>query len=761
MKYKIIMLLALFILPYCLFPHLLITEVFPNPENTEPYSEWVEIYNPDDTTVCIDGWSLDDGDGMWYVPDPNANIDDYSIVPGGFVVFANDADTFYSIYGFYPDFAKEGDSAIIIESTGYYAMNLSNTGDQVYLRNSNGDIVDAMQYGTNYEADSIYYPIKVPDEGESALRVPYYDEGTENDGELSEVLGEVWTYSDSVDVEWEGPNTGGLSNNPQILSLDRTPFYPSSSDSVLIRIRVVGGVPDSVILRYIVNSVDYSKKAIDDGNNIYEEYIPQYPESTEVYYYAVLFYSDNTDISDTSHYTVLDGGYIYVYFNKWADTSVSIGEEAYGNAPLDSILCSYMSGATYSVDVCAYEITRQCIIDTLIAIYNRGIKVRVITDNETDTTGIVQLKDAGIPVINDEFSDSYNGNNLMHNKFIVIDARDNDPTNDWVWTGSYNLTDNGTELNANNAVTIKSPELASIYLDEFNEMWGSSTDIPNSANSRFSTYKTDNVSHIVNVGGTEIEVYFSPSDHPDDTMAVRISKSNSAYFGIFYFTDSQINDSLYSIWNGFYDSSSNIRGIFDGLCWTGNTYSKAKNMAGYSDVYSGAIWSPSLDTFTVVIEDTTYPIFHHKYMILNANQSDGMVITGSTNWTRSGFGYNDENMLIIHSKRVSNLYYQELSARFIDNIGEGLELSMPIYTVKRDNISNDKIEVISYLDKMYANADIDGYIKIYTIDGRLHKTEDVKKGKLKTINFDKGGIYLYLFYSNGNLIKNGKIMIIK
>jgi phosphatidylserine/phosphatidylglycerophosphate/cardiolipin synthase-like enzyme len=52
----------------------------------------------------------------------------------------------------------------------------------------------------------------------------------------------------------------------------------------------------------------------------------------------------------------------------------------------------------------------------------------------------------------------------MHNKFAVIDGT-------MVWTGSYNVTKNGQGKNNNNALLLKSGELADIYLQEFNEMF--------------------------------------------------------------------------------------------------------------------------------------------------------------------------------------------------------------------------------------------------------------------------------------------------
>lgn len=91
----------------------------------------------------------------------------------------------------------------------------------------------------------------------------------------------------------------------------------------------------------------------------------------------------------------------------------------------------------------------------------------------------------GIPVIDDTFGNN-SGNRYMHNKFAVFDFRDSTSTDDdWVWTGSYNLTDEGTESNANNCIEIQHHELVRAYTLEFEEMWGSDSGVPNPDSSKF------------------------------------------------------------------------------------------------------------------------------------------------------------------------------------------------------------------------------------------------------------------------------------
>ena len=53
---------------------------------------------------------------------------------------------------------------------------------------------------------------------------------------------------------------------------------------------------------------------------------------------------------------------------------------------------------------------------------------------------------------------------LMHSKYIVRDRQS-------VWTGSTNMTDDAFTLMENNVVEIDSPQLASYYAQNFEELW--------------------------------------------------------------------------------------------------------------------------------------------------------------------------------------------------------------------------------------------------------------------------------------------------
>ena len=117
-----------------------------------------------------------------------------------------------------------------------------------------------------------------------------------------------------------------------------------------------------------------------------------------------------------------------------------------------------LKSATTSCDVCMFVIASQQLIDILVELHQRGVKVRCIADNQ-DMDGVLHaLRSNGIVVRFDK------SDYLMHHKFVVIDSK-------VVLTGSYNFSRGGMGINRENIVKVHHPHIAKAYLDEFNEMW--------------------------------------------------------------------------------------------------------------------------------------------------------------------------------------------------------------------------------------------------------------------------------------------------
>ena len=342
-------------------------------------------------------------------------------------------------------------------------------------------------------------------------------------------------------------------------------------------------------------------------------------------------------------------GVMNVYFNKSVNTSVATIRAASGNVDLVSKVLTRINNAQRSIDVALYSLTGTpgaSLSSALIAAKNRGVKVRVICEYDNSTgSGFQALVAGGVPLINDRFDPVNFGAGLMHNKFFVIDARGGAPESTWVWSGSWNPTDPGTNDDYQNSIEIQDQALANVYVLEFNEMWGSSTDTPNSAVSRFGARKFDNTPHKFLIGGRSVESYFSPSDGVNYHIKTTIQAAqHSISFELLTLTMDDLAAALIAQKN----AGIKVRGDMDSNTDSGSDY--------------GTLITAGVDLHL----KTGSGLLHHKYCVVDAENPhwNGMVLTGSHNWSSSAENSNNENTLLVHDPDIANQYLQEFVARY-------------------------------------------------------------------------------------------------
>jgi len=170
---------------------------------TEPYAEWVEIYNAGDTEVDLSDWTFADDPNP---SDISGSFDGYFVFPSGttlgaheFLILCYDADTFNY---YWPDHG----SAQVIEY-GYVptsdSLFIGNSGSDLHLFDSNLIPVDVMWYGSGGD---LYYMGHAAEDvfaGHSLIRVP---DGADTDDPSVDFFD-----SDTTDP---GP-TPGTTNQPQ------------------------------------------------------------------------------------------------------------------------------------------------------------------------------------------------------------------------------------------------------------------------------------------------------------------------------------------------------------------------------------------------------------------------------------------------------------------------------------------------------------------------------------------------------------------
>ena len=116
--------------------------------------------------------------------------------------------------------------------------------------------------------------------------------------------------------------------------------------------------------------------------------------------------------------------------------------------------------------------------------------------------------------------------------------------------GSWNPTDPGTNDDRQNLIFIQDVALAGAYTVEFEEEWGSNTDVPNAQNSRFGSRKLNNTPHNFVIGGVKVQSYFSPSDATTRNMGQTFGNAQQSINGsIMTFTRRDLADTVISVKN--------------------------------------------------------------------------------------------------------------------------------------------------------------------------------------------------------------------
>ncbi len=373
-------------------------------------------------------------------------------------------------------------------------------------------------------------------------------------------------------------------------------------------------------------------------------------EAGQIFYCQAFSVADgDTAFSPIKPYGVvsLSSGSIIAYFNTAVDTTVSAGNYATQLfEAIDDTLIAYINRAEATLDLTIYDFNNTDLSNISTAINNaagRGVQVRFISDGTLapSNTGIGELSTQ----VNHMYSPTSSAYNIMHNKFVIIDANHSDPMKPIVWTGSTNWTDRQINRDNNSVIILQDQTLARSYTIEFNEMWGSNSAIPDSVAAKFGSFKTDNTPHDFIVGGKKVESYFSPSDNVNSQLINTINAADSnAYFASMLITRSDVAQALVNRSLAGVD----VMGIIDDVAST-TQY---------------GVLSAQLTPAELFVNPDTALIMHHKYLITDFAQEamDPTLWVGSHNWSNNANTRNDENTLVIHDADIVNQYYQEFHA---------------------------------------------------------------------------------------------------
>ena len=288
-----------------------------------------------------------------------------------------------------------------------------------------------------------------------------------------------------------------------------------------------------------------------------------------------------------------------------------------------------------------------------------------------DAVGL--LHQGGVPVI-DDTEDGSRGSGLMHHKFMVIDKR-------LVITGSANFTSSGvhgdggaqrTRGNVNHLLSIQSTELAALFKEEFQILWG---DGPGGIqNSRFGRGKPTRAVQSVMVDGSRVDVLFAPhskrsDDHGLQLIAQHLSAAEHTIdLALFVFSAQSLTDVLAER----VQSGVAIRLLAD-PGFASRSFSEVLDLLGVALPDRFCKLEKGNRPLAKALKGVGSPRLargdklHHKFAVIDKRK----VITGSFNWSPSAAHQNDETLLVIHSPQLAAHFTRE-----IDRMWRGAELGI-------------------------------------------------------------------------------------
>ncbi|MCP4358954.1 MAG: hypothetical protein GY796_13120 [Chloroflexi bacterium] len=308
------------------------------------------------------------------------------------------------------------------------------------------------------------------------------------------------------------------------------------------------------------------------------------------------------------------GDWYEIYF-----TDPTCPDEDQRRGGLDETIAADLRQAELQVDIAAFDLDAEPIVDALIELEERGVTVRVVTDEDNaELSSINRLRRNGISVVEDGRSA------LMHNKFIVIDGR-------YTWMGSLNYTANGVYCNNNNLVRIDSSQLANNYLTEMQEMYDGREFGPRSPENTPNEQLT--------IGGVRVENYFGPEKELVPNIGALVENAqNEIKFMAFSFTHEDVGEAMIER----AEAGVNVQGVFE-TTGSNTEYSYFGDMTD--------VGLPNLQ----VRQDGNSRIMHHKVIIIDG----ATTLLGSFNFSGNANDSNDENILIVHDPEFANYFLEE------------------------------------------------------------------------------------------------------
>ena len=245
--------------------NVLINEVMYDPELSDNYYEWIELFNPSNDSINLSGWTVVDNSENESIEGDFDHGNGTTIIPPlGYAIITDHGTKFYENFSI-----PEGTIKLYTDDSSI-GNSLGNSGDKLILKNETGETIDSVEWIIDYD-DVIGTPASYVLENHSLSR--YYNVDTDN------------SSKDFYDASTPTPGFANKIDLKPNLNIDLYPeFVPKiENDSLyglpfLIKINISNYPANTTyqIKSYIIGNIASSTPATQTYNGISWQYSTQY-----------------------------------------------------------------------------------------------------------------------------------------------------------------------------------------------------------------------------------------------------------------------------------------------------------------------------------------------------------------------------------------------------------------------------------------------------------------------------------------------------
>jgi phosphatidylserine/phosphatidylglycerophosphate/cardiolipin synthase-like enzyme len=329
---------------------------------------------------------------------------------------------------------------------------------------------------------------------------------------------------------------------------------------------------------------------------------------------------------------------------------------------LEEALTAFIGQATdprFALRAAMYEFKWSPVLDAFKVAADAGADVRIVyhavpkKNDPTAADNLAAIQRAGIQT----FSKARLKTTIAHNKFVVL-LEDDKPVA--VWTGSTNVTEGGIFGHANVGHAIRDAEVASTYLDYWNELKGDPARKPMR---EFDDPPPDVPHERPDAAQTTL---FSPRSELD-SLDWYVRLANGAQQAVFLTCAFGLTPEIKPVFEEHRDylryllldlrngGIEAMRRDPSNVVAAGGLKTERGQPRGFKMWIASKLQRLNLNVDYV----------HTKFMLIDPLTDDPIVITGSANWSDESVKLNDENMVVIRGdQRVADIYLTDFMRLF-------------------------------------------------------------------------------------------------